>query len=113
MWGSTTTAADQQISALQANLSSLVQQLDAKTAEAKTAAADAAKQRELVQQITKKLDVLAKQNKTLQKESAQHAAAREHQTEAAAQTDEDARLVAAAQASAVVAPASTFSASPS
>ena len=65
MWGSTTTAADQQISALQANLSSLVQQLDAKTAEAKTAAADAAKQRELVQQITKKLDVLAKQNKTL------------------------------------------------
>ena len=30
-----------------------------------------------MQQITKKLDVLAKQNKTLQKESAQHAAARQ------------------------------------
>ena len=60
-------------------------QLDAKTSEVAAATQEAATQKALVQQITKKLDVLAKQNKTLQKESAQHAAAREHQTEAAAQ----------------------------
>ena len=48
--------------------------MDAKTNEVAAATQEAATQKALVQQITKKLDVLAKQNKTLQKESAQHAA---------------------------------------
>ena len=42
---------------LQANLESMVQQLDGKTKEAAAAAQEVANQKALVQQITKKLDV--------------------------------------------------------
>lgn len=44
---------------LQANLESMVQQLDAKTKEAAAATQEVATQKALVQQITKKLDVSA------------------------------------------------------
>ena len=42
---------------LQANLESMVQQLDAKSKEAAAASQEVATQKQLVQQITKKLDV--------------------------------------------------------
>tara|TARA_B110001452_G_scaffold259774_1_gene256532 strand:- start:229 stop:429 length:201 start_codon:yes stop_codon:yes gene_type:complete len=45
---------------LQANLESMVQQLDGKSKEAAAAAQEVANQKALVQQITKKLDVSPK-----------------------------------------------------
>uniref|UniRef100_A0A7S0J2M8 Uncharacterized protein n=1 Tax=Calcidiscus leptoporus TaxID=127549 RepID=A0A7S0J2M8_9EUKA len=80
---------------MQANLESVVEQLKQKTEEAEAAKRDAAKQKELVIQITKKLDSVSKRNKALEKENMRNAAARETRTESGVQTEPDAQLVAA------------------
>lgn len=74
---------------LQANLESMVIQLESKTKEAGVMAAEAAKQRELVTQLTRKLDVISKRNKVLEKETQRAAMAREGMMSASVQCDSD------------------------
>ena len=78
---------------LQANLESVVAQLEAKTKEADGAHRDAAMQKELTAQMTKKLDVVAKRNKQLEKENARFVSARDEMLATAVQTEPDALLV--------------------
>ena len=82
---------------LQKNLEEVVAQLGEREREASAAQADATASRDLVNQLTKKLDVVSRRNKALEKEQARAAAAREGAVHACAQTDEDARLLAARQ----------------
>ena len=77
---------------LQANLESLVGQLDAKTNEVTAATQEAATQKALVQQITKKLDVLSKRCKTLEQENTRMCEAQVGRVEAEVQTEPDAVL---------------------
>eukprot|EP00966_Prymnesium_polylepis_P131107 3032169-Prymnesium_polylepis.1 len=80
---------------MQANMEGMMGQLDLKTKEAAAAVAEASKQRELVAQITKKLDTVSKRNKQLEKESQRAAEARSTMVSTEVQCDPDARLVAA------------------
>ena len=81
--------------ARQANLESVVGQLDAKTNEVAAATQEAATQKALVQQITKKLDVLSKRCKTLEQENTRMAEAQVGRVEAEVQTEPDAVLLRA------------------
>ena len=70
-------------------------QLDAKTNEVAAATQEAATQKALVQQITKKLDVLSKRCKTLEQENTRMAEAQVGRVEAEVQTEPDAVLLRA------------------
>ena len=70
-------------------------QLDAKTSEVAAATQEAATQKALVQQITKKLDVLSKRCKTLEQENTRMAEAQVGRVEAEVQTEPDAVLLRA------------------
>ena len=87
--------ADGPLLARQANLESVVGQLDAKTNEVAAATQEAATQKALVQQITKKLDVLSKRCKTLEQENTRMAEAQVGRVEAEVQTEPDAVLLRA------------------
>ena len=80
---------------LQANLESVVADLERKNKEAEASQRDLVQQRELVGQITKKLDGLAKRNKQLEKENARFVQARDEMVCQDVQTEPDAQLVAA------------------
>ena len=82
---------------LQKNLEEVVAQLGEREPEASAAQADATASRDLVNQLTKKLDVVSRRKKALEKEHARAAAAREEAVHACSQTDEDAYLLAARQ----------------
>ena len=83
------------LSAWQANLESVVEQLGAKTNEATAAAQEVAAQKAFVQQITKKLDVLSRRCKTLEQENTRMCEARVGMIEAEVQTEPDALLLRA------------------
>ena len=87
--------ADGPLSARQANLESVVGQLDAKTNEVTAATQEAATQKAFVQQITKKLDVLSKRCKTLEQENTRMCEAKVGMMEAEVQTEPDAVLLQA------------------
>lgn len=70
-------------------------QLDAKTNEVAAATQEAATQKALVQQITKKLDVLSKRCKTLEQENTRMAEAQVGRVEAEVQTEPDSVLLRA------------------
>ena len=80
---------------LQANLESVVGDLNSKTKECDAAQKDLLHQRELVGQIDKKLNALAKTNKQLEKENARFLRARDEMVGCEVQTEPDAVLVAA------------------
>ena len=69
--------------------------MDAKTSEVAAATQEAATQKALVQQITKKLDVLSKRCKTLEQENTRMAEAQVGRVEAEVQTEADAVLLRA------------------
>ena len=69
--------------------------MDAKTSEVAAATQEAATQKALVQQITKKLDVLSKRCKTLEQENTRMAEAQVGRVEAEVQTEPDAVLLRA------------------
>ena len=85
----------EQLKILQANLESVVADLEVKTKAAEGAQRELAQQRDLVSQITKKLDGLAKRNKQLEKENARFLNARDEMVASEVQTEPDALLVAA------------------
>ena len=87
--------ADGPLSARQANLESVVGQLDAKTNEVTAATQEAATQKAFVQQITKKLDVLSKRCKTLEQENTRMCEAQVGMVETEVQTEPDAVLLRA------------------
>ena len=80
---------------LQANLEHMVGQLEAANKETAAAVADASKQRELVGQITKKLDSVSKKNKALEKDAQRILSSREHMVSTEVQSEPDAVLLAA------------------
>lgn len=94
----------EKLKVLQANLESVVQQLEAKTKEAAAAVKDSKTNGELAAAMTKKLDTVSKRNKQLEKDNARFLAARDGMAAVEVQTDPDARLLEAqAQAAAAAA----------
>lgn len=78
---------------LQANLESVVNQLEVKTKECDGMTKEVATQQALVVQLTKKLDVVSKRNKQVEKENARFVTARDELVSAETQTDPDALLL--------------------
>ena len=80
---------------LQANLEEVVNQLEAKTKQCTEAMKELKSQQDLVAQMAKKLDVVTKRNKQVEKENARILAARDEMVSSTVQTEPDAQLLAA------------------
>ena len=83
------------IKVLQASLESAVNELKKKTEEAAARSKELAEQKDLVGQIDKKLNALAKENKLLVQANDRFKRARDEMVSCEVQTDADALLVAA------------------
>ena len=80
---------------LKMNLESVVNELEAKTKQCEAAMKEVKSQQDLVGQMAKKLDIVTKRNKQVEKENARFVTARDEMVAAEVQTEPDAQLVAA------------------